>query len=98
MAVHALVLRVDLRVPTSQSLKQKRQALRPVIDGLRSRFEVSVAETDHQDAWQRAELGVAVVSGYPDTVEQAADQIERFIWQAADIEILSIDRHWTETD
>ena len=47
--VHAVAVRFDLHVPASRSLKAKRAAIRPVVDGLRHRFKVSVAEVDHQD-------------------------------------------------
>ena len=41
--------------PQSRSLKAKRAAIRPIVDGLRHRFRISVAEVDHQDQWQRAD-------------------------------------------
>lgn len=72
--------------------------LRPIVDGIRSRFEVSVAEVAHQDTWQRCALGVALVSGEAAVLEKLADQIERFIWQAVDTEVLQIDRHWLDPD
>ena len=59
----------DLHVPESRSLKTKRAAIRPIVDGLRHRFHVSVAEVDHLDQWQRAAIGVAVVSGSVAQVE-----------------------------
>lgn len=92
-----LALRIDLRFPHSQSLKEKRARLRPIVDGMRSRFGVSVAETDHADAWQRAELGVALVSGDVHVVEDLAAEIERFVWHH-DTEVLEIERTWLETD
>ena len=61
--VHAVAVRFDLHVPESRSLKAKRAAIRPVVDGLRHRFKVSVAEVDYQDQWQRAAIGVALVDG-----------------------------------
>ena len=96
--MHVLALRVDLRFPASQSLKQKRMLLKPITEGVRGRFEVSVAETAHHDAWQRAEVGIALVSGEVAVAEKLADQIERFIWQAPDTEVLRIERTWLETD
>lgn len=72
--------------------------LKPIVDGLRSRFEVSVAEVAHQDSWQRCELGVALVGSNVGTIEKAADQIERFIWQAADTEVLRIESQWMDVD
>ncbi len=70
--------------------------LRPIVDGLRSRFDVSVAEVEHQETWQRCALGIALVSGEAVVVENLADQIERFIWQADDTEVLRIEHHWLE--
>ena len=92
-----LALEVDLRFPSSHSLKEKRMLLRPILDGLRSRFDVSVAEVAHQDTWQRCTLGIALVSGDVAVVEQLADQIERFVWQAVDTEIVQIDRSWMDS-
>ena len=96
MSMHVLALHVDLRFPACQSLKQKRAVLKPLVVALRSRFEVSVAEVAHHNAWQRAELGIAVVGYEPDAVSDFADRIDRFLWAAANTEILSIDRHWLE--
>ncbi len=95
--MYVLALRIDLRFPLSQSLKGKRASLRPIVDGIRSRFGVSVAETDHMDTWQRAELGVALVSGDLHVVQELADEIERFVW-GQDTEVLEIERLWLETD
>lgn len=97
-SVHVLALQVDLRFPASHSLKEKRMALRPIVDGLRARFEVSVAETAHQDAWQRCEIGIALVSGDVAVIEQLADQVERFLWQAVDTEVLEVTRSWLDVD
>ena len=96
--MYVLALQIDLRFPGSHSLKEKRMLLRPITDGLRSRFDISVAEVAHHDTWQRCELGVALVSGDVGTIEKLADQVERFIWNAADTEVLQIDRHWLESE
>jgi uncharacterized protein YlxP (DUF503 family) len=45
------------------SLKGKRHALKGLKERLRQRFEISVAEVDHHDSWQRATLALACVSG-----------------------------------
>lgn len=59
----AALCTIDLRLPACQSLKEKRHVIKSLTSGLRSKFNVSVAEVDHQELWQRAALGVAVVSG-----------------------------------
>ena len=60
--MRAAVARVELHVGGAQSLKGKRAILRPVIEKLKRSMSVSVAEVDHQNAWQRATLGVAWVA------------------------------------
>ncbi len=57
------IVRIELFLPSSGSLKDKRSIVRGLKDRIRQRVGASVAEVDHQDLWQRAALGVAVVSG-----------------------------------
>jgi uncharacterized protein YlxP (DUF503 family) len=53
---------VELHLPGVDSLKGKRHVLKGLKERVRQRFEVSVAEVNHQDTWQRATLAVAYVS------------------------------------
>jgi uncharacterized protein YlxP (DUF503 family) len=74
------LLHVEMHLPYAQSLKDKRMVLRRVKDRLQ-KFNVAVAEVEHQDLWQRATLGVVAISNTVDHVEQAlaaaADEIDR---------------------
>ena len=74
------LLHVELFIPSSQSLKDKRMVLRRVKDRLQ-KFNVAVAEVEHQDLWQRAGLGIVAISNSAAHVEQAlaaaADEIDR---------------------
>jgi uncharacterized protein YlxP (DUF503 family) len=74
------VLHVECHIPHSHSLKEKRMVLRRVKDRLQ-RFNVAVAEIEHQDLWQRAGLAIVAVSASAEQVERelaaAADAIER---------------------
>jgi len=54
---------VEVHLPDVGSLQGKRHALKGLKDKLRQRFQISVAEVDHQDSWQRATLALACVSG-----------------------------------
>jgi len=54
--------RIHLFIPSAGSLKSKRSVVKSLKDRLRSRFNVSVAELEENDLWQRCVLGVAVVS------------------------------------
>jgi uncharacterized protein len=56
------VLTLEIHLPYSHSLKEKRAVLRKIRDRLRSRFNVAVAELDHRDVWQVATLGVVSIS------------------------------------
>ena len=59
MVVGTLEIRLVLR--GSHSLKDKRRVVKSLKDRFRNKFNVSIAEVDHQDEWQRATLGVAMV-------------------------------------
>jgi hypothetical protein len=96
--MHAAAVSFDLHVPESRSLKSKRAAIRPIVDTLRHRFHVSVAEIDHQDLWQRAAIGVAVVAADHTHLEQLLDSVERFVANAAAVELLEIDRAVLDPD
>lgn len=89
---------LDFHLPGSRSLKEKRSVLRPMLERLQRRFDVSVAEVSHQDLWQRATLGVAAVSGSSPVLTQLLDDVERFVWAQPDIEVIDVRRYWLETD
>lgn len=91
-------LRIELRLPSVHSLKQKRAMIRPIIDGARNRYHVAAAETGFQDLWQRVEIGMAVVGAAPAHVGEIADDIERFVWSFPEVEVISIDRVWLDPD
>ena len=58
---HIGVLLVDLYIPSSQSLKDKRMVLKSLKDKVRGKFNVSIAELDREDKWQIAALGVSMI-------------------------------------
>jgi uncharacterized protein YlxP (DUF503 family) len=89
------LLTVELHVYGSHSLKEKRMVLRRVKDRLK-KFNVAVAEVDHQDLWQRAALAVVTVSGDQSHADRelaaVADEIERVepgLISRTDIEFLT---------
>ncbi|MCC6442358.1 MAG: DUF503 domain-containing protein [Armatimonadetes bacterium] len=56
---------VDLLIPASQSLKDKRQVIKSAVETIRNKSNLSVAEVADQDLWQRAVLGMACVTNDP---------------------------------
>jgi len=85
--MHVAVLHVELFIPHALSLKDKRMVLRRLKDRL-GKFNVAVAEVEHQDLWQRARLAVVSVNTdhvhLESTLHSVAGEAER----AADIQVL----------
>lgn len=96
--MHVLALDVDLHLPECRSLKSKRSVLRPVVEGVRRRFKVAVAEVGYQDQWQRARLGIAAVGATQHHARDVIDEVERFVWSQPGVEVLDISRAWVEMD
>ena len=69
----------ELHLPGCQSLKDKRSVLKPLTAGLRRQLNVSVAETGHQDLWQRAELTCCVAASDRAHAEAVLDSADRFV-------------------
>jgi uncharacterized protein YlxP (DUF503 family) len=92
-----LAARIDLHLPGCRSLKDRRQVIRPILDGARHRFGVSAAEVDHQDRWQRAALGFAAVSGRQHHATDVIEEVERFVRSFPEAEVIDIERTWLDT-
>ena len=69
------LLTIDLQVPASESLKDKRQVIRSVVTRLRQEYNISVAEIDHLDSWQLSTLAVACVSAEAIHAQQMMQQV-----------------------
>jgi uncharacterized protein YlxP (DUF503 family) len=76
-------LTLEIRIEGAHSLKDRRQVVRSVKDGLRSHFNVAVAETDPTNAWQRATLGVVSISGSRSYLEGLMRSVERHAMRVA---------------
>jgi hypothetical protein len=96
--LHSAVLEVELHLPESRSLKEKRSVLRHLLDTSRRRFGVSASEVDHQDLHQRAGLAFAVVAPTAGRVDEVLDRVERFVWSEPRVAVLSCLRHWLDLD
>ena len=73
------VLVIDLHFAEAGSLKSKRKELASIKSQLHGRLGVAVAETDHQDLWQRARLTAALTGGSVATLSAAADNVVRWL-------------------
>ena len=73
--MHIGVLHVRLHVPQANSLKQKRQVVKSILDRARSRYHVAAAEVEEQDVHRIAVLGFASVSGSHSHAQEIVQKI-----------------------
>ena len=89
-------LHVELRIRGMRSLKEKRRVVKRIIADIGASHPVAVAEVDHQDLWQRADLGIAAVSESPGQVDRMLTSITRDLDQRTEIEILDTHRFYLD--
>lgn len=82
------LLTLDLHFPGARSLKDKRQALRSLQTRIRNRFNVSVAEVEHQDLWQRSRLAVVSVNTDHGHLESTLSSVATEAYHSREIEVL----------
>lgn len=82
----------DLHLPGCQSLKEKRRIVKGLIESLRSRMNVSVAEVDYLEKWQRAAVAVAWISAVSAGADGYFAEIDRFIAGRPGVESIGVER------
>lgn len=82
----------ELEIYGAQSLKEKRSVVRSLKDRLRQRHNLSVAETAHQDVWQRAELTACVVASARKVADQVLEAADGLVASEARARIIRTDR------
>ena len=85
-------LRLKLLLRGSHSLKDKRRVLKSLKDQIGNRFNVSVAETDYQDVWQTAELGIAAVGTDTPFVQSVLTHVEGFVRLFRDVDLVDVEQ------
>ena len=86
MIVGTLKIRLVLR--ESHSLKDKRRVLKSLKDTLSNKFNISVAETDEQDVWQTAEIGVAAVGSDGSFVQSVLTNVINYVRFFGGVEVV----------
>ncbi|MCB0289065.1 MAG: DUF503 domain-containing protein [Calditrichaeota bacterium] len=82
------VLTVDLYLPGAFSLKDKRMVIRKIKDRLAHKFNISIAEVDFQDKWQRARLGIAQVGSDYEYLDKNINTIFKILDELDSAEIV----------
>jgi len=81
----------QIHLANAQSLKDKRRVLKSIIERVKNKFNVSIAEVDRQDSWQIAVVGIAVVSNNSVHVNQTLNNVTKFIESANnEIELIEV--------
>lgn len=85
------ILTVDLSVPGSNSLKDKRQVVKSLLSIIRNKFNVSAAEIGHLDSHRRALLGFACVSNEQSMANRMLDKVLDHIQSNPLCEVIEMD-------
>lgn len=80
----------EIHIHGTQSLKEKRFVLRSIKDRIANGFNVAIAETGHQDKWQRTELAVATVGGDRGGVEKTLDAVRDLLDREPELRVVDI--------
>lgn len=75
--------RYELHIPASRSLKDKRQVLRSISSQVSNKFNISIAEVDYQDLWQRSALGISCVAESTGHCRRVLLEVEKSMARAA---------------
>jgi hypothetical protein len=89
---------LDIHLPYSHSLKEKRNVLRKTMDRLRSRFNFSISEIGHQDVWQRARVGAVSIGPDRKVLERVSTQFIRESERILGGELVRYDVEFLECD
>jgi len=81
-----------------RSLKEKRRVVKKIIADIGAAHHIAAAEVDHQDLWQRSDLGIAVVSESPGQVDRMLASITRDLERRTEIEVLGTSRSYLDEE
>jgi hypothetical protein len=88
------VLRLDLLIPGSRSLKDRRQSVRSLKERLRNRFDVACSEVGDLESWNRASLGIAAVANEKPILQDLADEIARYAQNDPNVQVTGVERDY----
>ncbi|TNF48170.1 DUF503 domain-containing protein [bacterium] len=85
------ILKVTLYIPESRSLKSKRRVLRSIKDRLKTQFNVSIAEVEHHDLWQKTAIAIVLVSRDRNHADQSLQTILNRIESFRSAEVIGVE-------
>ncbi len=82
------ICRISLIIHDNHSLKGKRQVLKSIVEKVKNRYNISIAEVGSNDLWQRAELGLCAVGNDRASINSVMDKTMNFIESLHTAEII----------
>lgn len=82
------LLTLDLHIPEANSLKTKRMVIKSLIDRTKNKFNVSVAEVDAQNLWQRSVIGIAIVANETLIINKVFEKIRTIVCNTHEVEVI----------
>ncbi len=82
------LLSLELHLPESNSLKSKRMIIKSLKDRIRNKFNVSIAEVDANDLWQRSVLGVACVANETKIINAILNEVRNIVLDTPSIQLI----------
>lgn len=73
------VCTITLLIHGNNSLKGKRHVLKGLMEKVKNRFNVSIAEVGCNDLWQRAEIGISAVGTDNAFVNSVLDKVFDYV-------------------
>lgn len=89
-----LALYIELNIPLSHSLKEKRAVLQRVMTRTKQKFNVALSEIDYQNQWQRSELCIVTVASVKLASERELNNVLEFISSFPEVEITQSNFEW----
>lgn len=87
-----LLMKVTLRASWVHSLKEKRMVVKSIVQKLKNKFNLSVAEVAEQDIHQIIVIGIAAICGSSAQVDSTMENVINFVENNTDAELINIDR------
>lgn len=91
---YILYSELEIHIPYSQSLKQKRQVVNRFRDRIRNQFNVSVAEVGCLEDWQRAGISLVMVGNSRTYLDSQLNALQALAQDVVDGEIQWLSREW----
>jgi len=92
--MYVVLISFEVLVEGSSSLKMKRSVINRIKDRIRSRFNASIAEIGYLDKWQRAAMGVTMVSNEKKKLQKDVDAIQAMLVSFTDMSVNQFSVEW----